>query len=65
MHLDEGTVEILSQVDTLTFDVFGTILDLGGNLSGSIEQFLQRKNIPLSAKEIWARWRSRQRIEQY
>ena len=65
MHLGEGTMETLSQVHTLTFDVFGTILDLEGSLSGPIEKFLQGKNVPLSSKELWARWRSRQRIEQY
>ena len=58
-------MEILGSVHTLTFDVFGTILDLQGSLSGPIDRLLRGSGISLSSSEVWARWRYRQRIEQY
>ena len=58
-------MEILGSVHTLTFDVFGTILDLQGSLSGPIDRLLRESGISLNSSEIWARWRYRQRIEQY
>jgi len=54
-----------AQVRTLVFDAFGTILDLEGSLSGPLERFLRQKGASLEAGELWARWRYRQRIEQY
>ncbi|NWF53406.1 MAG: haloacid dehalogenase type II [Syntrophaceae bacterium] len=55
----------LSLVHTLTFDAFGTILDLGGSHAPRLGEFLQSKGSPLTAGELWSRWRYRQRIEQY
>jgi 2-haloacid dehalogenase len=55
----------LSVVHTLTFDVFGTILDLGGSHTPRLGEFLKRKGCEMPAAELWAQWRSRQRIEQY
>jgi 2-haloacid dehalogenase len=55
----------LGLVHTLTFDAFGTILDLGGTHAARLGEFLTSKGSKLSAGELWARWRSRQRIEQY
>lgn len=55
----------LSQVQALTFDLFGTILDLGGSLTPHIRTFLQAKSASVSAEQFWADWRARQRIEQY
>ncbi|MFO8089977.1 MAG: haloacid dehalogenase type II [Desulfatiglandaceae bacterium] len=52
-------------IKALTFDLFGTVLDLGGSLQPYIEKFLQAKGTKLSAEDFWARWRARQRIEQY
>jgi len=52
-------------VKALTFDLFGTILDLGGSLTPSIAELLRRKSAKVSAAEFWAQWRERQRIEQY
>ena len=49
----------------LTFDLFGTILDLSGSLSPSIEKFLQTKNPGLTVKQLWSQWRDRQRLEQF
>lgn len=55
----------LGLVHTLTFDAFGTILDLGGAHAARLGEFLTSKGSELTAGELWARWRSRQRIEQY
>lgn len=52
-------------VRALTFDLFGTILDLGGNLVPHIARFLQTKNAQISPATFWDQWRARQRIEQY
>jgi hypothetical protein len=55
----------IDRVTTLTFDAFGTILDLGGSHAPRLGQFLTSKKSPLTAAELWDRWRNRQRIEQY
>jgi 2-haloacid dehalogenase len=52
-------------IKALTFDLFGTVLDLGGSLAPYIENFLQQKGSELTKEEFWGRWRGRQRIEQY
>lgn len=52
-------------VKALTFDLFGTVLDLGGSLTPFIEKFFKKKEISLPADEFWAKWRERQRLEQY
>lgn len=55
----------LSLVHTLTFDAFGTILDLEGSHARRLGEFLKARGSDLTAGELWARWRYRQRIEQY
>jgi 2-haloacid dehalogenase len=54
-----------SHVQALTFDLFGTILDLGGSLTPPLRPFLQAKQTPITAEQFWAQWRERQRLEQY
>jgi 2-haloacid dehalogenase len=54
-----------ANVKALTFDVFGTILDLGGSLMPFIAEFLERKGSDVSPAHFWDQWRYRQRIEQY
>ena len=50
----------------LTFDLFGTILDLGGSLTPSISESLDaHAATDVSADAFWEQWRYRQRIEQY
>ncbi len=50
----------------LTFDLFGTILDLGGSLVPFIRESLDIRDISnISADVFWEQWRYRQRIEQY
>jgi 2-haloacid dehalogenase len=58
-------MSVFDQVTTLTFDCFGTILDLRGSLSGPLDKFLQTKGVSINGDEMWTRWRYRQRIEQY
>ncbi len=54
-----------NNIKALTFDLFGTILDLGGSLIPHITQFLQAKKGEISPARFWEQWRARQRIEQY
>lgn len=55
----------LENIRTLTFDVLGTVLDLGGSLAPHIDRFLMAHGSPLRAQHFWEQWRYRQRIEQY
>jgi 2-haloacid dehalogenase len=55
----------LASVHTLTFDAFGTILDLGGSHAPRLGEFLKSKGSPMTAVALWERWRARQRIEQF
>ncbi|MEC7866774.1 MAG: haloacid dehalogenase type II [Candidatus Poribacteria bacterium] len=55
----------LSSVKSLTFDLFGTILDLGGSLIPYINRFLDAHGAQLAGDKLWEQWRARQRIEQY
>ena len=54
-----------ADVKALTFDLFGTILDLAGSLTPFIGDFLQSKGREDSPDQFWQQWRYRQRIEQY
>lgn len=55
----------LPNVKALTFDLFGTILDLGSSLTPFIQEFIDDKGIDLQAENFWEQWRTRQRLEQY
>ena len=54
-----------STIQALTFDLFGTILDLGGSLTPPLQPFLQAKQATITADQFWDQWRARQRLEQY
>lgn len=54
-----------NNIKALTFDLFGTILDLGGSLIPHIANFLRSRNKDISPERFWEQWRARQRIEQY
>ena len=60
-------IKNLDSVNTLTFDIFGTVLDLAGSLIPPLDLLLKNcgASTSLTGKEVWAHWRSRQRIEQY
>ena len=56
----------LEHTKALTFDLFGTVLDLGGSLTPPIASFLEEQGSSgVDAAEFWAQLRYRQRIEQY
>ena len=58
-------MQAFRQVQALTFDLFGTVLDLGGSLIPFIAEFLGQKGSTRLPAEFWNQWRHRQRIEQY
>jgi 2-haloacid dehalogenase len=53
------------EVQALTFDLFGTVVDLGGSLTPFIARFLRAKGSSASPQWFWDQWRARQRLEQY
>ncbi|MEN8251240.1 MAG: hypothetical protein ABFS32_20065 [Bacteroidota bacterium] len=55
----------IKDVKVLTFDLFGTILDLGGSLTPYIAEYLKTKGSTTSPERFWEQLRARQRIEQY
>ena len=54
----------VDEVDTLTFDVFSTILDPSSSLVSAATRFIQTKGIETDVDDFCARWLARQRIEQ-
>lgn len=52
-------------IKALTFDIFGTVLDLGTSLKPFIADFLEDKGADALPDHFWAQWRARQRLEQY
>ena len=55
----------IARVRTLTFDIFGTVLDLTGGIVPDLASFLEAKGSALDAGEVWKQWRARQRLEQH
>jgi 2-haloacid dehalogenase len=55
----------LESVTTLTFDIFGTVLDLAGSLIPPLDDLLQDCHADMDGATLWREWRHRQRIEQY
>ncbi len=55
----------LTNVNTLTFDIFGTVLDLSGSIIGPLTDFLRARQAPINGATLWPEWRARQRIEQH
>lgn len=55
----------LAAVDTLTFDIFGTVLNLSGGIVPVLGPFLSAKGAAIDSATFWTQWRARQRIEQY
>jgi 2-haloacid dehalogenase len=58
-------MQAFPEVQALTFDLFGTVLDLGGSLTPFIARFLEAKGAAVSPPRFWEQWRVRQRLEQY
>lgn len=55
----------LTNVNTLTFDIFGTVLDLAGSIVPPLTEFLSTREAPIDGTTLWPEWRARQRIEQH
>ena len=55
----------LARVKSLTFDIFGTVMDLSGTLAGPAGDFLAAHGSEMTGQVFYAEWRERQRIEQY
>ena len=55
----------LDEINTLTFDIFGTVLDLAGALIPPTSRLLASKPASVDGPSFWQQWRARQRIEQY
>ena len=49
----------------LTFDIFGTLLNLKDSMEPFLKKYLSDLNDYFEVSEIWDTWRDRQRIEQY
>ena len=64
---ENSTYNPLDRVSTLTFDIFGTVLDLAGSLVPHLEELLRSCKAPktITGTDVWSHWRLRQRIEQY
>ena len=57
--------ETLARVKYLTFDIFGTVMNLTGSLAGPAGEFLAAHGSEMTGQAFYAEWRERQRIEQY
>ncbi len=55
----------LARVNYLTFDIFGTVMDLTGSLAGPAGEFMAAHGSEMTGPAFYAEWRARQRIEQY
>ena len=55
----------LSTVNTLAFDIFGTVLNLSDSLTLPTDRFLKKHGAAVDANSFWSDWRNRQGIEQY
>ncbi len=56
---------VFENCKTLTFDLFGTVLDLGGSLTSHLKIFLDGRGSAIEPAVMWQQLRYRQRIEQY
>ena len=56
---------VFENCKALTFDLFGTVLDLGGSLTPHLKIFIDDKGSDHDPSAMWQQLRYRQRIEQY
>ena len=56
---------VFENCKALTFDLFGTVLDLGGSLTPHLKIFLDGEGSDIDPAAMWQQLRYRQRIEQY
>jgi 2-haloacid dehalogenase len=58
-------VDWIEEIEALTFDLFGTIMDIRGSTLPFIAKFLQHRGIDREPEQFWEIFRVRQRVEQY
>jgi 2-haloacid dehalogenase len=58
-------MEHVAAVKALTFDLFGTVLDLGGSLAPHVAAFLKNHHANVVPDAFFKQWRARQRLEQF
>ena len=54
-----------ARVRYLSFDIFGTVMNLTGSLAPPAGEFLASHGSDMTGEAFYAQWRARQRIEQY
>ena len=52
-------------IKALTFDLFGTVMDIRGSTLPATRAYLEKKNATQTAEQFWSVFRVRQRLEQY
>ena len=57
--------ESLARVRYLTFDIFGTVMNLTDSLAPPAGEFLAAHGSQITGEAFYPQWRARQRIEQY
>lgn len=55
----------MKKIEALTFDLFGTVLNLEDSLNPFLESFISDSQIDTTPSQFWKTYRHRQRIEQY
>ncbi|MDE2892206.1 MAG: haloacid dehalogenase type II [Chloroflexota bacterium] len=55
----------VARVRYLTFDIFGTVMNLTGSLAPPAGEFLAALGSEMTGEAFYTQWRARQRIEQY
>ena len=55
----------IDRVTTLTFDIFGTVLDLTGGIVPVLREYLATQSSEHDPEDLWRQWRARQRLEQH
>ncbi len=55
----------LAGIRVLTFDIFGTVLDLSGSLVPALRDLFATMRVDVDPAAFWADWRQRQRLEQH
>ena len=58
-------MEWINGVKALTFDLFGTVMDIRGSTLPATGAYLEKKNSTLKPEQFWDIFRVRQRLEQY
>ncbi len=55
----------ITNIKALTFDLFGTVMDIRGSTLPATRAYLEKKDSPLKPQQFWDVFRVRQRLEQY